>query len=236
MNENNEIIDLYRKRAGHYNFTANLYYLLGYREYSYRKKAVRQLQLNKGDYVVDLACGTGLNFSLIMEKIGPEGKLIGVDLTDAMLEKAKQRSQKKNWTNVELVHSDVAAFRFPQRVDAVLSTFALALCPEYDAVIRNAYEALVPGGHFVELSLKRPEGIWRLIKPVYLLLIKPFTGSDVALSREVWTSVKKYFDYVEYKELFLGVSYLVHGQKRPSVKTESKGTNQQDNNKWRVEQ
>jgi ubiquinone/menaquinone biosynthesis C-methylase UbiE len=236
MNENNEIVELYRRRAGHYNFTANLYYLLGYREYSYRKKAVRQLHLNKGDCVVDLACGTGLNFNLVMDKIGPEGELIGVDLTDAMLEKAKKRVRKNNWTNVELVHSDVAAFQFPQNVNAVLSTFALALCPDYDAVIRNAYEALVPGGHFVELSLKRPEGIWRLVKPVYLLLIKPFTGSDAALNREVWTSAKKYFDTFEYREFFLGVSYLVHGQKSPSAKAESKGTNQQENNRRGVEQ
>lgn len=213
MTEKEKIIDLYRKRAKHYNYTANLYYLLGYREYNYRKEAVRQLHLKKGDCVVDLACGTGLNFDLIMKDIGTNGKLTGVDLTDAMLDKARERIKKNNWTNVELVHSDVAKFRFPQHVNAVLSTFALALCPDYDSVIRNSYEALVPGGHFVELSIKRPEGIWRFIKPLYLVIVKPFTGSDIDLGRDVWTSVRKYFDTVEYKEFFMGVSYLVNGQK-----------------------
>lgn len=213
MTDKEKIIELYRKRAKHYNFTANLYYLLGYREYSYRKEAVRRLHLNKGDYVIDLACGTGLNFDLVLKKIGPEGKLTGVDLTDAMLDKARERTKKNNWTNVELIQSDVAEFRFPQHVNAVLSTFALALCPDYDIVIRNAYEALAPGGHFVELSIKRPEGIWHFIKPLYLVLIKPFTGAEVDLSRDVWTSVEKYFDTVEYKEFFMGVSYLVSGLK-----------------------
>ena len=141
MSEEQKIIELYRKRAKHYDFTANLYYLLGYREYSYRKKAIRRLHLSNGHCVVDLACGTGLNFDFIVEKIGSEGKLIGVDLTDGMLEKAKERIQKKNWTNVDL-------------------------------------------------------------------------------NREVWKSVEKYFQNVEYREFFLCVSYLVHGQKIVSEKNQ----------------
>ena len=56
------IIQTYRKRAARYDFTANLYYLFGYREWKYRRLAVEALELQPGDNVLELGCGTGLNF------------------------------------------------------------------------------------------------------------------------------------------------------------------------------
>ncbi len=85
------IVDIYRKRAKHYDVSANLYYLIGFREYAYRRKAVAALKLQPGDTVVEIGCGTGLNFPLLQQAVGPEGRLIGVDLTDSMLEQARQR-------------------------------------------------------------------------------------------------------------------------------------------------
>lgn len=57
-----QIKELYVRRARNYNFTANLYYLIGFREYYYRKQAVKELNLKPGDTVVEIGCGTGLNF------------------------------------------------------------------------------------------------------------------------------------------------------------------------------
>jgi ubiquinone/menaquinone biosynthesis C-methylase UbiE len=84
-------ISIYRKRAKRYDWTTLLLYLIGFRHWTYRKCAVEALCLQKGNTVVDLGCGTGLNFTLLQEQIGPEGKIIGVDLTDAMLAEAHQR-------------------------------------------------------------------------------------------------------------------------------------------------
>ncbi len=70
-----EIINLYRLRAGRYDFTANLYYLIGYRELAYRKRAVDALGLLPGDTVVEIACGTGLNFPLLECAVGPSGQI-----------------------------------------------------------------------------------------------------------------------------------------------------------------
>jgi demethylmenaquinone methyltransferase/2-methoxy-6-polyprenyl-1,4-benzoquinol methylase len=57
-----EVKDTYRKRAKNYDFAANLYYLMGFRINAYRKQAVKALQLQQGDTVVEIGCGTGLNF------------------------------------------------------------------------------------------------------------------------------------------------------------------------------
>ncbi len=80
-----EIQDLYRKRARNYDISANLYYLIGFREAMYRRLAVAQLGLQPGDTLVEIGCGTGLNFQYELRELGPTGTLIGVDLTDAML-------------------------------------------------------------------------------------------------------------------------------------------------------
>ncbi len=85
-----KIQDLYRKRTGRYDLTANLYYLIGLREWHYRQREVDALQLKEGDFVVELGCGTGLNFPLLQRVIGLEGRIIGVDLTDRMLEQANK--------------------------------------------------------------------------------------------------------------------------------------------------
>ncbi len=79
--------------------------------------------------MVEIACGTGLNFSLYHEAIEPTGRIIGIDLTDAMLEQARKRVADNGWSNVELVHSDALQYTFPPDVDAIISTNALSLIP-----------------------------------------------------------------------------------------------------------
>src|SRR3974377_1605841 len=82
------LIETYRKKAKHYDITSLLYPVPGYPHWAQRGGAVQALGLRAGDSVVDIACGTGLNFPLIEEVIGPDGRIIGVDLTDAMLARA----------------------------------------------------------------------------------------------------------------------------------------------------
>ncbi len=149
---NQEIIEIYRKRAQNYDITANLYYLLGYREWAYRQKAVDALHLQPGDTVIEIACGTGLNFSLYQEAIGLQGKIIGLDLTDAMLTQARQRIQGNGWENVELVHTDARNYAFPTGVNAIISTYALSLIPESDQILEKGVNALTSGGRLALLE------------------------------------------------------------------------------------
>jgi demethylmenaquinone methyltransferase/2-methoxy-6-polyprenyl-1,4-benzoquinol methylase len=149
-----KIQDLYRKRAERYNLTANLYYLIGLREWHYRQRAVDALQLKKGDVVVELGCGTGLNFPLLQRIIGPEGRIIGVDLTDRMLEQANKRVSRHGWNNVELVLADAASFAFPTGVNGILSTFALTLMTGYDRIIRTGRDSLAPGGRLAIRTIR----------------------------------------------------------------------------------
>jgi ubiquinone/menaquinone biosynthesis C-methylase UbiE len=209
------LISLYRKRAKRYDQSALLLYFAGFRHWSYRKRAIHSLALNQGDTVVDLGCGTGLNFSFLQEQVGPRGRIIGVDLTDAMLDQANTRIAAQDSSNVELVKSDVAGYVFPASVNGILSTFALTLVPEFDEVIRNGAEALQTGKRFVILDFKRPSG-WFMDKAAPLLaklLTGPFGGTIDMASRKPWQSLDKYLNRVEFTNLYFGGAYIAAGEK-----------------------
>jgi ubiquinone/menaquinone biosynthesis C-methylase UbiE len=209
------LIPLYRKRAKRYDQTTLLYYLAGFRHWGYRKRAIQSLALNQGDTVVELGCGTGLNFSLLQDRVGPRGRIIGVDLTDAMLDAALSRVAAHGWSNVELIQSDAAAYSFPAAVDGILSTFALTLVPEFDEVVRNGALALHPGKRFVILDFKRPSG-WLMNKAapfLAMLLTGPFGGTIEMASRKPWQSLEKHLALVQFTNLYLGGAYIAVGEK-----------------------
>src|SRR5262249_45902746 len=124
------LIATYRKKAKHYDITSRFYPAPGYPQRSQRLRAVQALDLRPGDTVIDMACGTGLNFPLLQKAIGPGGRILGVDLTDAMLTRAQDRIEANGWSNVSLVQADAADYDFPAEVDAILSTYALTQVPE----------------------------------------------------------------------------------------------------------
>lgn len=208
-----EIKDIYRKRAGSYDLSANLYYLIGFRENHFRKQAIAELSLQPGSTVVEIGCGTGLNFQYLRQEIGDDGKIVGVDLTDAMLEQARQRIRNNDWRNVEIVQSDAAEYHFEQNIQGVISTFALTLVPEYEKVIEHAAQALAPGGRMVVLDLKLPEK-WPLwLTRLGMLITRPF-GVTLDLSeRKPWETMHKYFTHVTTSELYGGFAYITVGQK-----------------------
>ncbi len=214
---NQRIIDIYRKRAQNYDFTANLYYLLGYREWAYRRQAVAALHLEPGDTVIEIACGTGLNFSLYQQAIGPQGKIIGLDLTDAMLARANQRIKDSGWENVELVHTDALDYEFPTGVDAIISTYALSLVPENGRVLQKGVNALVPGGRLALLELQIPEKWPSWMVNIGVWLMKPFAVTDEWLERRPWESIQKtmreQLEDVSITEMYLGLTYMIAGSK-----------------------
>lgn len=112
----------YQRYARKYDRAVKLYRLIDLHLERYRERAVEQLRLKPGDCVLDLGCGTGLSFPLLIQHIGAEGRLIGVDLSSEMLACAQGRIDRAGWSNVELVESDIVEYDFPENVNGVLST------------------------------------------------------------------------------------------------------------------
>jgi demethylmenaquinone methyltransferase/2-methoxy-6-polyprenyl-1,4-benzoquinol methylase len=212
-----EVVELYRRRAPRYDLTSHLYWLIGYPVDRYRREGVDALRLRPGDTVVELGCGTGHNLPLLLEAVGPEGRVIGVDLTDAMLAQARMRVERAGWHNVELVHSDAAAFAWPAPVEGVLSTYALPFVPEFDDVIRRAAAALGPGKRMVVVDFKAPEGWPRWVIQTLVVLVRPFGVTLGLAERHPWESMRRHFTSVEVREHYLGTSYVAIGECRSSA-------------------
>ncbi len=209
------VIQKYRDRARHYDITGNLYYLLGFRVGAYRRQAIQALRLRPGDTVVDVGCGTGLNFLHLEHVIGPTGRIIGVDLTDAMLEEAKLRVQAHGWNNVSLIQSDAFSFQLRAGVNAILSTFALSLVPECAQVIAHGSTALSPGGSFVVLDLKLPERSPDWLVPVLLPIVRSFAVTEEVIARRPWEAIRAAMQAslidCSWTNLFLGFAFLATG-------------------------
>jgi len=213
-----EVVGIYRQRAKRYDITANLYRIVGFREPAYRQMAVEALNLQRGDTVVEIGCGTGLNFPLLQEAVGPDGKIIGVDLTDAMLAQAESRVKKQGWTNVELVHGDAAQYQFPNGVDGIISSFAITLVPKFDQVVRNGAEALSPGKRCVILDFKLPSKrpvTWFV--PLLVFVTRPFAVRLEMGSRHPWDSIDRYFVNTKMTEFYLGIAYISVGERGQDV-------------------
>ena len=207
------IAKLYKKRAKNYDISANLYYLIGIREYAYREMAVKALKLKQGDTIVELGCGTGLNFRLLRERVGSEGKIIGVDLTAEMLSEANKRIERHNWSNVELVQSDAVAYNFPDRTDGIISTFAITLIPEYDKIIKKGAAALSPGKKLVVLDFKMPDSWPMWLVKFFVIITRPFGVTLDLADRHPWESIDQCLDLVEFSTKYFGGIYIAAGQK-----------------------
>lgn len=190
LNESDRIARIYHRLAKFYDFLGEkmlclIFCPFGYR--SYRKRAIAELKLQSGDTVVDLCCGTGLNFPLLEKAIGANGKIIGVDLSNAMLKQARKRLEVNHWTNIDLIQSDAAYYSFPARVDGILSTWAITLVPKYDQVILNGSQALMPGKTWVILDFKILSNWLSGFAPLMsLLFIRPFGGNLKMADRHPW--------------------------------------------------
>jgi demethylmenaquinone methyltransferase/2-methoxy-6-polyprenyl-1,4-benzoquinol methylase len=188
-----------------------LYGLIGLPIEKYRSRALELLQLKRGDCVIDLGCGTGLSFHLLMNAIGKEGHLVGVDFSSEMLACAQERVKRANWENVQLVHADIAAYDFPTDVNGVLATGVFGYVIERDRTIEKISKALVPGGRLVILDGKRPER-WPLwLFKFFVWCSSLFGVTEDYFDSHTWESVERFFENPTFEEGYGGLIYLSSG-------------------------
>ncbi len=123
-----------------------------------RRRTFQQLALERGDTVLDLACGTGANFRYIVAEIGSESQLIGADYSAGMLARARRKVERLGWRNVHLIHHDARtlsrevierAVGLPSvRIDRVVCTLGYSVMPEWPTVFERTWKMLAPGGRY----------------------------------------------------------------------------------------
>jgi ubiquinone/menaquinone biosynthesis C-methylase UbiE len=174
-----------------------------------RHRAVAKLDLQTGDTVIDVACGTGLTFSLLENGVGPQGRLIGVDLSPEMLERAAARVKGHGWENVTLICSAVEDAEIPTQADAAvfILTHDVMRSP---AALRNIVGHLRDGGRVVAVGPKRaPRWAW----PVNLIMRRVasrYVTTDEGFDRP-WEHLAELVPDLETRSLLAGGGYLAWG-------------------------
>ena len=127
--------------------------------------------LREGDTVLDLGSGGGIDVLLSARRVGPTGKAYGLDMTDEMLDLARENARKAGVANAEFLKGEMEAMPLPDgSIDVIISNCVVNLSPDKDAVLREAHRVLAPGGRFavadiltrgeMPAALKRSLELW----------------------------------------------------------------------------
>lgn len=157
--------------------------------------------IRSGDVVVDLGSGAGNDAFVARRACGPEGKVVGIDFTDAMLSLAKQNAEKLGYSNVTFRKGDIEQIPMTAgQADVVISNCVLNLVPNKEKAFQEIYRILKPGGHFsvsdVVITGTLPEALLKdaemyagcvsgaVLKSEYLQYIKDVGFQDIRIYKD----------------------------------------------------
>ena len=180
-----------------------------------RKYAIEQLKLQKHQIVLNLPCGTGQNFSYFQGYLCQTGQIIGIDLSDGMLQKAKQKVKKNNWQNITIIKGDATKIN-PSwvkehlgeiKIDTVLCDLGLSGFPKWKQIIENLINILKPNGTIVIMD-------WYIEKPSLRSEFIKWVGKG-EVNRPIWQYLETKVQDFEIKTFKSGDVFVASGVKSP---------------------
>ena len=194
-------LEQYRRRAKFYDLELALIEPV-------RRRAVERLGLKGGETVLDVGCGTGLSLELLEERIGREGKIIGIEQSADMLEQARARADRGGSENVTLINSPVEDAEIPVLADAALFHFTHDIL-RTPAAVANVIRHLKPGARVVASGLKwaRP---WAF--PTNLMVLQAALASVTSLEglAEPWSNLARWAR-IDDVQMMLGRGIYIAG-------------------------
>lgn len=207
----NEIRRIYGKMSGFYDFWANL------TEAEARKIALKKSRIQDGTRILEVAVGTGILFEEIVEK-NPNGQNIGLDLTEEMLEKAKERLLKSSQKNYELEIGNALRLRFEDdKFDLLFNCYMLDLLSfeKIDAVLEEFKRVLKPGGKLVLVNMTEGKSlVSQTYKMLYKISPRLIGGCRGLQMREKVLEKGFKIEHFEYVEQFLFPSEVMMTKKK----------------------
>jgi ubiquinone/menaquinone biosynthesis C-methylase UbiE len=177
------------------------------------RRAVETLEPRPGDTVLDMGCGTGMLLPFLMARVGPQGRVIGVDASPNMLIQARRRVQGQRWSNVDLRLADALAFEPPARLDGVIFSISLSAMPRCEQILERAIGFLKPGGRLVVLDALEAHGHpLYVLSNLYTRLKAPVVGSR--FGNRICEVAQTSLDQVRIEVVHGGLYTIVSGMAR----------------------
>lgn len=187
-------------------------------------EALARLDLQPGMRVLDLGCGAGRSLPALARAVGPQGEVVGVDYTRAMLERARRRVEEAGLSNVRLVEADAADWALePGSFDRVLCTHALSVIPASRQALHRAVAALRPGGRIVIVDMKRMEAPTEALAPFFEQVVNPlyenlaYQLACAQPSREIVPELRRLLPQVTCEDRVGGAMYIAVGDRPVEV-------------------
>lgn len=162
-----------------------------------RGKAIDELHLKDSDYVIDFACGTGLNLPMLMKKTN---NISALDFSEDMLNKAKSKSQVVNFAQ-----GDACSYQFEKKAEKIICTYSLSLIENWKEAIKNMSRNLNENGTLVILDFYRWHGWMKFFYPIMKWWLRIH---NVNSEMPVEVELKKYFKKVEMKTFLSGYNFI----------------------------
>jgi demethylmenaquinone methyltransferase/2-methoxy-6-polyprenyl-1,4-benzoquinol methylase len=205
MSKKDEVTLMFDKIAQRYDFMNHLLSLNI--DKIWRRKAAKQLSDSKTEIILDAACGTGDLAISVYKKIKPK-EIIGIDLSEKMLEYGRRKTRKLNLNHViRLQQGDSEQMEFKNNTfDAVTVAFGVRNFENFETGIAEMYRVLKPGGKLVILEFSQPQKFpVKQIYCFYFSWVLPFIAKLFSKNPSAYSYLNKSVDFFPYGQAFIDI-------------------------------
>ena len=196
-------IERYRTHADGYDASAE-------RTMRLRRRTIAALELSPGEAVLDVACGTGLSFELLVAAVGGEGRVTGVELSPEMARLARDRIARAGWANVTLVEAAAEDAALGGRFDAVLFNFTHDVLQSPTALAR-IFAATRPGARVAVSGSKLLPWWLAPLNAVVRRMNEPYVTTLAGMSTP-WRYLIDYVPDLRIRSVLWGAAYIAGGR------------------------
>jgi SAM-dependent methyltransferase len=176
-----------------------------------RQEAIALLELAPGATVLDVGCGTGLSFEALVQRVGPGGRVLGIDPSPEMLARARERVAQHRWRNIALLEAGAAAAPIPGRADAALFHFTHDVLRDADS-LDHVTAHLKPGARVVACGLQWAPP-WMVPTNLFVWGAALYSVTCLSGLGEPWDLLATRLVHLEVRTLGFGGIYIATGRR-----------------------